>query len=175
MWRSGYHNCTASFNKAWTQVLCRFKSCSRRVGDSRWWRRSMAIIPTGNKAKRLSKVNHTTKAIHHHHHDHRRLHHHRHHHFFLKCCFCNFSWKVITLIRFHLLILTVNQENVFSRCDAVTSPYTLLCVVTLLSILTENIVLQVLIKNYRSQTFPLPGFELKTKNNVFNFQWRNID
>ena len=32
---SGYHYCTTSFNKARTQVLRRFKSCSRRVGDSR--------------------------------------------------------------------------------------------------------------------------------------------
>ena len=30
------HYCTTSFNKARTQVLRRFKSCSRRVGDSRW-------------------------------------------------------------------------------------------------------------------------------------------
>ena len=28
------------------------------------------MVPTGNKAKRLSSVNHTTKTIHHHHHDH---------------------------------------------------------------------------------------------------------
>ena len=26
------------------------------------------MVPAGNKAKRLSSVNHTTKAIHHHHH-----------------------------------------------------------------------------------------------------------
>ena len=32
-WCSGYHYCTTSFNKAWTGVLCRFKSCSRRVRD----------------------------------------------------------------------------------------------------------------------------------------------
>ena len=30
-WCSGYRYCTTSFNKAWTQVLCRFKSCSQRV------------------------------------------------------------------------------------------------------------------------------------------------
>ena len=36
-WCSGYRHCTASLNKAWTQVLCRFKSCSQRVGDTRWW------------------------------------------------------------------------------------------------------------------------------------------
>ena len=35
---NGYHYCTTSFNKAWTQVPIRFKSCSRRVRDSWWWR-----------------------------------------------------------------------------------------------------------------------------------------
>ena len=35
------------------------------------------MVPAGNKAKRLSLVNLTTKTIHHHHHDH---HHHHHHH-----------------------------------------------------------------------------------------------
>ena len=44
-----------------------FKSCSRRVGDSRWWG-SLAMAPAGDKAKRLSSVNHTTKINHHHHH-----------------------------------------------------------------------------------------------------------
>ena len=68
-WRSGYHCCTASFNQAWTQVLRRFKPCSWRVGDSRWWG-SLAMVPDGNEAKRFSSVNHTTKAIHHHHHHH---------------------------------------------------------------------------------------------------------
>ena len=33
---SSYHYCTTSFNKASTQVLRRLKSCSQRVGDSRW-------------------------------------------------------------------------------------------------------------------------------------------
>ena len=63
---SGYHHCTTSSNKAWTQVLHRFKSCSWRVGDSRWWG-SLTMVPAGNKAKRLLSVNHTTKTIHHHH------------------------------------------------------------------------------------------------------------
>ena len=43
----------------------KFKPCSRRVGDSRW-RGSLTVVPTGNKAKRLALVNHTTKIIHHH-------------------------------------------------------------------------------------------------------------
>ena len=66
-WCSGYYNCTTSFNYAWTQFLRRFKSCLRCVGDSRW-QGSLTKVPVGNKAKRLSSVNHTTKAIHHHHH-----------------------------------------------------------------------------------------------------------
>ena len=44
--------------------LHRFKSCSQRVEDSRWWR-SLIMAPAGNKNKRLSSVNHTTKTIHH--------------------------------------------------------------------------------------------------------------
>ena len=68
-WCSGYHYCTTSCSEAWHQVLRRFKPCSRRVGDSRWWG-SLTMVPAGNKAKRLSSVNHTTKTIHHHHHHH---------------------------------------------------------------------------------------------------------
>ena len=66
-WCSVYHYYTTWFNKAWTQVLRRFKCCSRCVRDSRWWE-SLIMVPVGNKAKRLSSVNHTTKTIHHHHH-----------------------------------------------------------------------------------------------------------
>ena len=43
---------------------------------SRWWG-FLAMAPAGNKAKRLSLVNHTTKTIYHHHHHH---HHHHYHH-----------------------------------------------------------------------------------------------
>ena len=64
-WCSGYHYFTTSFNKAWTQVLRRFKFCSWRVGDSRWWE-SLTVVLAGNKAKRLSTIIHTTKTIHHH-------------------------------------------------------------------------------------------------------------
>ena len=66
-WCSGYHYYTTSFNKAWTQVLRRFKPCSRRVRDSRW-SGSLTTVPAGNKATHLLSVNHTTKTIHHHHH-----------------------------------------------------------------------------------------------------------
>ena len=64
-WCSGYHYFTTLFKKAWTQVLHRFKPCSRRVGDSRWWG-SLIMVVARIKAKRLSSVNHTTKTIHHH-------------------------------------------------------------------------------------------------------------
>ena len=67
-WCSRYHYCTTSFNKVSTQVLRRLKSCSRCVGDSRWWE-FLTIVPAWNKAKRCSSVNHTTKTIHHHHHN----------------------------------------------------------------------------------------------------------
>ena len=38
----------------------------RCVGDLRWWD-SLPMVPAGNKAKRLSSVNHSTKTTHHHH------------------------------------------------------------------------------------------------------------
>ena len=68
------------------------KSCSRRVRDSQYWG-SLTRFLAGNKAKHLSPVNHTTKAIHHCHH----RHHHHHHHYvnMIKtdtsnvCCFRN--------------------------------------------------------------------------------------
>ena len=44
LWCSGYHYCTTSFNKVWTQVLRRFKSCSQHVGDLRWWG-SLTMVP----------------------------------------------------------------------------------------------------------------------------------
>ena len=59
---SVYHSCTVSFNKSWTHVLRRFKSCSRCVRDSRWWG-SLTMVQDGNKAERLSLVSHTTKFI----------------------------------------------------------------------------------------------------------------
>ena len=37
-------------------------SCSRRVGDSRWWG-SLIMVPAGNKAKRFSSVNHTLQKL----------------------------------------------------------------------------------------------------------------
>ena len=72
-WCSVYHYCTTSFNKAWTQVLRRYKSCSWRVRDTRWWG-SLTMVPAENKSKHLLLVKHTTKTIHHH----RHLRHHHH-------------------------------------------------------------------------------------------------
>ena len=58
----GYHYCTTSFK----QIL-NSGSGHGQTGDSRRWG-SLTTVPVGNKAKRLSLVNHTTKAVHHHHH-----------------------------------------------------------------------------------------------------------
>ena len=52
-WCSGYHHYTTLFNKVSTQILCRFKPCSWRVGDLRWWE-YLTIVPAGNKAETLS-------------------------------------------------------------------------------------------------------------------------
>ena len=69
-WLSLLHN---FIQLSLNSVLSRFKPNSRRFGNLRWWG-SLTMVPVGNKAKRLSSVNHTTKTIHHHHH------HHHHHH-----------------------------------------------------------------------------------------------
>ena len=63
--------------------------------------------------------------------------------FLSKNGFCKFTWKTIGLIRFHVLVFTLNHKSVFSRSDDVTSPYSLLRDVTLLSILIGNVVLVV--------------------------------
>ena len=55
-WCSGYHYCTTSFKKAWSQVLRRFKSRLWSVGDWRWWR-SLTIVPAENKATHLYRPN----------------------------------------------------------------------------------------------------------------------
>ena len=36
-WCSNYHYCTASFNKVWTQVLHRLRSCLWHVQGLIWW------------------------------------------------------------------------------------------------------------------------------------------
>ena len=37
LWCRGYHYCATSYNKVWTQVLCRFKPCLWHVGCLWWW------------------------------------------------------------------------------------------------------------------------------------------
>ena len=62
-WLSLLHN---FIQLSLNSVLSRFKPCSRRFGNLRWWG-SLTMVPVRNKAKRLSSVNHTTKTIHYHH------------------------------------------------------------------------------------------------------------
>ena len=61
-WCSGYHYCTTLFSKTSTQVMRRFKSRLRRVGELQCWE-SLTVVPAGNKAWRLSPVNHSAKTI----------------------------------------------------------------------------------------------------------------
>ena len=65
-WLSLLHNFIhRSLNSGFAQV----QVCLRRVGDLRWWG-SLTMVLAGNKAKRLSSFNHTTRTIHnlcHHH------------------------------------------------------------------------------------------------------------
>ena len=63
-WCSGYHYCSTSFIKAWTQVLCRFKPCLWHVRGLQW---SLTMVLAGNQAKCLSSVNHSAKTNQHHH------------------------------------------------------------------------------------------------------------
>ena len=57
--------------------------------------------------------------------------------------FCKFTWRTIALMRFHVLVFTLNHKSVFSRADDVTRPHSLLRDITRLSILNENVVLVV--------------------------------
>ena len=61
-WCSGYHYCTYSLTKVWTQVLRRLKACSWLIGDLRRWE-PLKMIPTRSKDKRLSSVNHSAKEV----------------------------------------------------------------------------------------------------------------
>ena len=113
LWCNAYHYCATSFIKAWTQVLRRLKSCSPRIGDSRWWG-FLKMVPAGNKAKCLPTVNHTTKRIHHHHH-----HHYRHHHIFE-----NFKWMYKEPDRFLWVVFQVLatdlQSTITGLCYFIT-------------------------------------------------------
>ena len=69
MWCSGYRCCITSFSKASTQILPWFNSyswCVECICDGK----NLTMVPAGNKAERLSSVNHSTKTIHHHQHHH---------------------------------------------------------------------------------------------------------
>ena len=77
-WCGGYHNCSTSFNWAWTQVPRGFKNCLRRFEDSKWLG-SRTMVPAGNKAKRFLLVSITTKIANHCHHYHGHHHHHQRH------------------------------------------------------------------------------------------------
>ena len=57
------------------------------------------MVPAGNKAKRLSSVNYTTKTIHDHDHDHHHHHHHHHHHRMSKLDSENLSSVIIFLVQ----------------------------------------------------------------------------
>ena len=94
-WCSSYHYCTTSFNNAWTQVLRRFKSCSRCVGDLQWWE-SLKVVPPKKSLMHLS-VNHSAKTIHHH----------RHHHFHqgrfnFGCYWFFFFWLTVIFLKTRL-------------------------------------------------------------------------
>ena len=113
IWCSGYHYCTTSFKKAWTQVLCRFRFCWSFVGDSRWWE-SLTMVAAGNKAKRLiGQPDH--KTIHHRHH-HR---HHYHHHSYVSESFFskyNSTWIAAKYDMFQtnlrLMCFTYNARHI---------------------------------------------------------------
>ena len=90
--------------------------------------------------------------------------------------FCKFTWKTIALMRFHFLVLVLNQKSVFSRFDDVKSPYLLLRDFTRLSILIEYVVLVVSPeKKNRLRTFPSLCSRLKARKRVFEVQWHHND
>ena len=62
LWCIGYHYCITSFSKAWNQVLWRLKSCLQHIRALQWWG-SLTVVPAGNKAECLIRVNHATKMI----------------------------------------------------------------------------------------------------------------
>ena len=77
------------------------------------------MVPTGNKAKRLSSFNHTTKTINHQHHHN---HHHHHHHYRVNCSWGDILIKVkhvsviSTLILGLGVALSVHEIILISRC-----------------------------------------------------------
>ena len=106
---SGYHYCTVSFNKAWTQALRMF-ACSAnllKACQSFAMVRIFDMVPVGYKAKPLSSVSYTTRTFHHHHH-----HHHHHHRVFQKLTTTNICKDIIFNYWFHDFINNRSQTNV---------------------------------------------------------------
>ena len=96
----------------------------------------------------------------------------------LKKHFCDFSWKTIALIHYHLVFLTLNQENVFSRSNDVTVPYLLLSDITPSSILIKNAVLYVPhVVSYVTLVYKrFYHLALNSKQKIFlRFWWRHND
>ena len=82
-------------------------------------------------------------------------------------------------MRFHVLVFTLNHKSAFSRSDDVTSPYSLLRDVTLLSVLIGNVVLVVSQEKLSFTIVPVAllwvlCFEFKTKNEFLRFLWRPL-
>ena len=93
LWCSGHHYCTASFNKAWTQVQILLV----RIRDLRWWE-SLAMVPAWNKATHVLSVNPSAKTIHHYHH-----HHHHHHPPRVMChTVIIFTWNYFCILSFQI-------------------------------------------------------------------------
>ena len=83
-------------------------------------------------------------------------------------------------MRFHVLVSTVNRKSVSSRSDEVKSSHSLLCDVTLLSILMENIALDVpqenlLFTNVSNTLFWDFALSSEQENEFLRFWWRQND
>ena len=68
------------------------------------------MVPAGDKAKRLSSVNHTTKIIHHHH----------HHHFFVTTLTTSFHQTILIYFSDLLVVKYVNlflRLKIYVACD----------------------------------------------------------
>ena len=63
----GPHYYKISVNKAWTQVLSRFKSWTQNGWHMQWWE-SLTKASASNKAERLSLFNHSLETNYHYYH-----------------------------------------------------------------------------------------------------------
>ena len=98
-WCGGCPYCTISFNGAWNQILVRFKFCSWHDRDSGWWWWFLTMFPAGNKVKRLTPFNHTTKTIHHHH----------------KCVLLIIFWCIKKMVCECCIAYTINKNGSFEN------------------------------------------------------------